>query len=186
LNRNKLSGVQSLSLGQRILAFLRSDSDGGALIEAAVSLPVFLIIVTGTVATVMALQAYQQLAFACFTASEAIGSGRGYQADPCALAYANVINSLPTWTTNNFTLNLWITYNNGSGSTSVYTPGQFNYSDASCTGVYTSSGNGNYALYNGLHEPVVLEVDYAYTWFPIYSNSIATGTLKVREASIVQ
>lgn len=191
LLRNNLSDIRSFSLGRRVLAFLRSDSDGGAILEAAIALPVYLIVITGTLATVLALQAYQQLAFACFTASVAVGAGRGVQADPCALVYDNVINSLPTWKTNNFSFNLWITQN-VSGTTSVYTPGAFNYSDASCTGTYNVAGNGNYALYNAQDEPVMVQVTYTYTWFPIFgigifgNDQMTTGSMLVREASIVQ
>jgi Flp pilus assembly protein TadG len=189
--RNNLIGIRSLSIGRRILAFLRSDSDGGAILEAAIALPVYLIMITGTLAVVMALQAYQQLAFACYTASVAVGAGRGTQADPCALVYNNVVDALPTWKSNEFAFNLWITYNSGT-STSIYTPGAFNYSNASCTGTYTVAGNGNYALYNAQHNPVMVQVTYTYTWLPVFgigmygNGSMGNGNLLVREASIVQ
>jgi len=186
LLRNQSGGVQSVSFGQRFLELLRSDSSGSALVELALALPAYLIIITGTVSTVMALYAYQSLAFATFTASEVVGAGRGTITDPCATVATNVVSSLPTWTANNFTYTIWIT-ENGSGSVVTDQYGPYTGTAATtCTGTYNVATNGNYSLYNGQGEPVTVRVSYLYTWFPIYSNLASTGPLVAAESSYIR
>ena len=182
------SSSQSSLLSRRILSFLRKDNDGGAIIELALSLPAYFIIITGTLSTVMALYAYQQLAFATFTASETLGAGRGTISDPCATAATDVVASLPTWNPNNFTYTVWITQNVSGTVTQVqYGP----YTTAStggvsCTGTYNVANNANYSLYNGQGEPVTVRVSYQYNWFPIYSDVIASGPLVAAESSYIR
>ena len=176
------------SLARRILAFLRTDSDGGAIVEMVIAIPIYLIIITGTLSTVMALYAYQQLAFATFTASETVGAGRGTISDPCATVATDVVASLPTWNVNNFTYTVWITQNvSGTVTQEQYGP----YTTAttggvSCTGTYNVAVNGNYSLYNGQGEPVTVRVAYQYSWFPIYSDAITTGPLVAAESSYIR
>jgi Flp pilus assembly protein TadG len=191
LLENKLSGFRSFPIGRRILAFLRSDSDGGAIIEAAFAMPLYLIIITGTVSTVLALQAYQQLAFATFTASEAIGANRSIISDPCALAATNLVAGLPTWNTADLTMDVWITQNVGSVKTMEHY-GSFIMNAtsgptvATCTGDELTAGNGLYAYNNAQNQPVTVRASYVYNWFPIYSDLISTGPLVAAETSIVR
>jgi Flp pilus assembly protein TadG len=187
LLRNERGCVGSPSIHRRILTFLRSGDDGSALVELAIALPVYLIIITGMISTVMALYAYEQLAFACFTASEAVAGDRGSQTDPCAVVAASVTNSLPTWTAANFTYTVWITENVAG---TVSSPQQFGpytgTTAATCTGSASTPGNGYYAWFNSQDEPVTVRVQYVYKWFPIYSDQITTGNLTVAETSLVR
>jgi len=186
LLRNERGCVGSPSMNRRILAFLRSEESGSALVEMCIALPVYLIIITGMVSTVMALYAYQQLEFACYTASQAVASDRGSQTDPCALVAANVTNALPTWTPGNYTYTVWITQNvAGTVSTPKFGP-YTGTANATCTGDSGTAGNGHYAWFNAQDEPVTVEVQYVYKWFPIYSDQITTGNLTVAETSLVR
>jgi len=183
--RKRRAFGQSVSIGQRFVELLRSDNSGSALVELAIALPVYLIIITGMVSTVMALYAYQALAFATFTASEVVAAGRGVITDPCATVVTNVTSSLPTWNTNNFTYTVWIS-ENGSGSLTTNEYGPTAGSSFTCTGTYNVSGNGNYSLYNGQGEPLTVRVSYNYTWFPIYSDQITAGSLVAAESSYIR
>jgi Flp pilus assembly protein TadG len=186
LLRNDSGGVQSASIGEGLIELLRSDSSGSALVELALALPAYLIIITGMFSTVMALYSYQSLAFATFTASEVVGAGRGTITDPCATVATNVVSSLPTWNTGNFTYTIWIS-ENGSGSLTKDQYGPYTgTAAATCTGAYNSAGNGNYSLYNAQGEPVTVRVSYVYSWFPIYSNWATTGPLVAAESSYVR
>ena len=160
LLRNQRCPVQSASFRRRMIELIRSDSSGSALVELAIALPVYLIIITGTVSTVMALAAYQQLAFATFAASEAIGANRGLQNDPCALASTELVSSLPTWGLSDFTMDVWITQNVGAVQTKEhygpFTPGTTGATQPTCTGDASTPGNGNYAYNNAQGEPVTV------------------------------
>jgi Flp pilus assembly protein TadG len=178
----------SSSISRRILSFLRRDSDGSAIMELALALPVYLIIITGTVSTVMALYAYQQLAFATFTASEVVGAGRGTIVDPCATVATNVVGSLPTWNANSFIYTIWISQN-VSGTVTKVQYGPYTTASSggvSCTGTYNVAGNGNYSLYNAQNEPVTVRVSYQYNWYPIYAKVVSSGPLVAAESSLVR
>jgi hypothetical protein len=183
--------VQSASFGHRILELICSDSSGSALVELAFALPVYLILITGMVSTVMALYSYQQLAFATFAASEAVGANRGKLVgdDMCALAGTQIVSSLPAWTTSDMTMDIWITQNVGGTPTKMHYgplyPGSTT-SPPSCKGDPSQSGNGSYVWNNAAGEPVTVRVSYTYSWFPIYSNAITTGPLVAAETSYVR
>jgi Flp pilus assembly protein TadG len=157
-------------------------------------MPVYLILITGMVATVMAISAYQKLSYAVFTATAALGAGEtailngtgAGDTDPCATVASEVTSSLPGWTAANFTYTIWITENvNGV----VSTPQQFGpftgTAASTCSGVYTTPGNGTYALYNATLEPVKVQVSYVYSWYPIFNRPLSTGTMVVEESTIV-
>jgi Flp pilus assembly protein TadG len=156
------------SIRSRIVAFLRSDSDGGAIVEAAIVMPIYLLILTGMLSTVMALYTYQQLDLATFTAAENIGISRGANPpDPCNTAVQSVTTGLQGYNTANITYTLWITQNvAGSVSRQSWT-GQG--SSFSCSGD-TSSGQGSYALSFAQNEPLTLQLSYPYTWLPTFMN----------------
>lgn len=186
LSRNQHGPVQPASFGRRIAQLIGSDDSGSALVELAIALPVYLIVITGMVSTVMALYAYQQLAFATFTASEAIGSNRGQKTDPCALAATQLASGLPDWAQNSMTITVWITQN-VAGTTTREQYGPFaGVSAATCSGDQSTPGNGTYAYNLAQGEPVTVRVSYVYSWFPIYSDAIKTGPLVAAESSIVR
>jgi Flp pilus assembly protein TadG len=184
LPRKNPGRVESGSSRDRILAFLRSDCSGGALLEAALIMPVYLILLTGMVSTVMALGAYQKLGFATFTAAQTIGAGRSLFTDPCATVVASVTNSLPGYAAGNLTYTLSLTQT-VAGVTTTKTFGPITGSGFTCSGSNTTAGTGGYALYNGKDNPVTVVVGYQYTWLPIYSNKITTGTMLVENTTII-
>jgi len=196
LLRNQRGSVTTASFGQRIVEFIRSDSSGSALVELAIALPVYLIIITGMLSTVMALYSYQQLAFATFAASEAIGANRGLQSDPCKLAAIEIVNSLPVWNLSNFRMDIWITQDvNGVVSVPPIHYGSFTLDGttatdgagpATCSGDQATPGNGTYTYNQAANEPVTVRASYVYKWFPIYSNQITSGPLVAAETSIIR
>jgi hypothetical protein len=191
LLRNRRGSVQSASFGRRIVELVRSDSSGSALVELAFALPAYLILITCMVSTVMALYSYQQLAFATFAASEAIGANRGKLVgdDPCLLAANQLASSLPTWTPGNFTITVWITQNvAGKESPKQFGP-YAGLAAATCSsnGVNPPTpGTGSYAWDSAGSEPVTVRASYNYTWFPVYSNAITTGPLVAAETSFIR
>ncbi|MGA2850021.1 MAG: TadE family protein [Terracidiphilus sp.] len=186
LLRNRHGSVHSASFGQRIVELLRSDCSGSALVELAFALPVYLIVLTGMVSIVMSLFAYQQLAFATFSASQAIGARRGLNADPCALAGTQLGSSLPDWSQNNLTITVWITQDvSGVETTEQYGP-FVGVTNATCTGDSNTPGNGLYAYDKAQNEPVTVRASYTYNWLPIYGNQLTSGPLVAAESSIIR
>jgi hypothetical protein len=139
-------------------------------------MPIFVILLTGMLSTVMGLYAYQQLDLATFTAAAGLGAGRGTVSDPCATVVTLVTNSLSGYNASNFTYAVTIGQNpkHTSASGTAF----------SCTGDSTTAGNGNYELTNAALQPVSVEVTYVYTWFPIFTTQ-TTGNLKTIETVIV-
>jgi Flp pilus assembly protein TadG len=186
LLRNQRGSVLSASFGRRIVELLRSDSSGSALVELAFALPVYLIILTGMVSMVMSLFAYQQLAFATFSASQAIGAKRGLIADPCALAGSQLGTSLPDWSQNGLTITVWITQDVAGVQTREQYGPFVGVANATCTGDPSTAGNGLYAYDKAQDEPVTVRASYTYSWFPIYNNPLTTGPLVAAESSIIR
>jgi hypothetical protein len=186
LLRNQRGSVLSASFGHRIVELLRSDSSGSALVELAFALPVYLIILTAMVSMVMSLFAYQQLAFATFSASEAIGADRGLNADPCALAGTQLGASLPDWRQNNLTITVWITQDVAGVETKEQYGPFVGVSNSTCTGDSSAPGNGLYAYDKAADEPVTVRASYTYSWLPIYNNPLTTGPLIAAESSIIR
>lgn len=187
LPRKRSARVETRSSQGWILALLHSDCSGGALVEAAVFMPVYLILLTGMVATVMALSTYQKVDYATFVAAEAIGTGRNNlkNADPCASVVAAVTGGLPNLTAANFTYTVWITQT-VSGVTSVQKYGPTTGSSFSCTGSSTTAGNGWFALSNAGGQPVTVQVSYAYNWLPIFWNKLSGNLTTIESAFVSQ
>ena len=59
--RNDCTRGDSRSIRSRILEFLRSDDEGNAIVETAFMMPIFVILLTGMLSTVMGLYTFQQL-----------------------------------------------------------------------------------------------------------------------------
>lgn len=190
LLRNRRGSVQSASFGRRIVELVRSDSSGSALVELAFALPAYLILITCMVSTVMALYSYQQLAFATFAASEAIGANRGKLAgdDPCLLAANQLASSLPTWTPGNFTITVWITQNVAGKESPIRFGPYTGIAATTCPALSSPppAGTGPYVWDSAGSEPVTVRASYNYTWFPVYSNAITTGPLVAAETSFIR
>jgi Flp pilus assembly protein TadG len=102
----------------RIRAFFRSGSEGGALVELAVTLPLFLIIMTGIFSFSIAYYQKLLLAEAVANGGRALAVSRGY-ADPCASTAAAIYGAAPTLNPANMTLTF--TLNSVSYGTGVTT-----------------------------------------------------------------
>ena len=139
-------------LVKRALRF-RSE-EGSSLVEFAVTLPVFVTLVTGMASLSLAGYSLQQLGNATSNAVQMVGAEAGLESDPCAQAVTTVTGTLPNWTAAGFTYTEVITDVNNTTHTYGPTAG----SSFSCTaGATVIAAN----------KSVVLTVKYAYKWLPI-------------------
>ena len=94
-----------LPLVVRARKALLSDSEGGALVEMAVTLPVLMLILTGIVSFSISLYQKLQLAEAVSNAGHYLATARG-DSDPCAKAIQAVIAGAPGLASSNLTVTL--------------------------------------------------------------------------------
>ncbi|HEX4285006.1 MAG TPA: TadE family protein [Terracidiphilus sp.] len=109
------------SILSRIRRFLRSDSEGGALVEMAVTLPLIMLIMTGIFSFSMALYQKLQLAEAVAAAGRQLAVSRGSH-DPCADVTNAIYNGAPGLDKTSLNQGLVITIN-GHTETSASCPG---------------------------------------------------------------
>ncbi len=165
---NCVEGAGKANAGIRFIRVqLRSGSEGGALIETALVLPLLLLIMTGMFSLVMALYSYQQLGNSTITAAQQLGAGRGLINDPCATVVTAVTTGLPNWTASKFTYTLTVTDATGTAHKFGPTAG----STFTCT-----TGGANM----GQNEPVTLSVSYQYTWLPAVGMSLSGNLLSTQ------
>ncbi len=116
----------------RIRAFFGSGSEGGALVELAVTLPLVLLLITGIFAFSIALYQKLLLAEAVSDGGRVLAVARG-QSDPCQQAAGDVYNGItPMMSTSNLTLTITL-----NGSPTVVSGGS---TGAACAGVTMSPG----------------------------------------------
>jgi Flp pilus assembly protein TadG len=82
------------SLVSRVRAFFKSDSEGSALVEMAVTLPLIMLVMTGIFSFSMALYQKLQLAEAVAAAGRQLAVDRGSH-DPCADVMSAIYNGAP-------------------------------------------------------------------------------------------
>ena len=82
-----------------------SDSEGGALVEMAVTLPILMLILTGIVSFSFTLYQKLQLAEAVSNAGHYLATARG-DSDPCAKAIQAVKSGAPGLASTNLTITL--------------------------------------------------------------------------------
>jgi len=143
-------------MAKRALRF--GGEDGGALVEFAVTLPLFMTVLTGTASFSLAFYSLQQLGNATSNAAQLVGAEQGLLTDPCATTVTSVTASLPNWTASKLTYTEIIT--DSSGTTHTYGP--TTGSSFSCT-----AGAAELAP----NEPVTVTVSYSYTWLPLLAFS---------------
>jgi Flp pilus assembly protein TadG len=148
---------------------LNSQSEGSALVETAFTVPILLLLLTGTASFSIGLYRLQQLSNATSTAAQQLGAVAGTINDPCATAVTTVTSALPGWTAANLTYTLTLTDTSGTAHTYGPTAG----SSFSCT-----AG----ASYMGANEPVTVKVGYKYNWLPIYRFSQISGLTATQTA----
>jgi Flp pilus assembly protein TadG len=135
--------MEKKSLVALIRKFLGSSSEGGALVEMAVTLPVMLAIMTGIFSFSIAL--YQKLQLA-----EAVGNGGRYLAvsrgvtDPCQLASNAIYAAAPGLTKSKISL--------------TYTIGSTTTTGATCTGSASAMSSGGTAQIQASYSGCILNV----------------------------
>jgi Flp pilus assembly protein TadG len=93
------------SLFSRLRCSVAEDSEGGALVEMAVTLPLVMLIMTGIFSFSTVLYQKLQLAEAVSNAGHYLATARG-DTDPCATAIAAVKSSVPGLAAKNITVTL--------------------------------------------------------------------------------
>ncbi len=169
-------GFSLLRMGNSLARRMRRTSsrrgeEGAALVEFAVTLPLLMMVLTGTASFSLALYFLQQIQSATASAVMSVGGEAGLfpNNDPCAAAAGFVTKALPNLAPSKLNLTLTITdtslntdtYPSGSGSGSA--------SSFSCRNAPAMEADS----------PVTLTVTYTYTWLPILNfspNSNLTAT----------
>jgi hypothetical protein len=175
--------AESRSKRSRLIARFIANEEGQSIIET--SLVMFFILVPtllGIFSVTMALYTFQRISYAAFASAQVLGQSRGLIADPCAQVVTSVHTVLPGFPAGNFTYTVLITQNVNNVPTVekfVSTSG----TAFTCSGT-TSSGQGGYALNNAAQQPVMVEIGYAYNWFPLFGRRLS-GTLGTRQAVLV-
>ena len=150
---------RAMSIGRFAKRALRfGGEDGGALVEFAVTLPLFMTVLTGTASFSLAFYSLQQLGNATSNAAQLVAAEQGLLTDPCATTVTSVTGSLPGWTASKLTYTETITDSSGTAHTYGPTTG----SSFSCT-----AG----AALEAPNEPVSVTVSYSYTWLPVLAFS---------------
>ncbi len=157
-------------------AFGRKGEEGAALLEFAVTLPLFMTVLTGTASFSLGLYFLQQIGNATSTAALAIGGAanvgiNGVQ-DPCKWAVSSVTASLPNLDPTKITYTLSVTDSSGTAHPYGPTAG----SSFTCAAAYSEES---------ANEPVVLTVAYTYAWMPILKFS-PSSSLTSTEAAIAE
>jgi hypothetical protein len=160
--------VEVGSAGERFRAHLR-NSEGGALVEFAVVLPILLLVLTGIFTFGIAMNNYNELTEAVNTGARLLAISRGQATDPCAVTAAAVYAAAPTLTQKGLSLSFVL---NGNP-----------YSGASCPSSSTTTGAaGN--LVEG--QPAEVIVTYPCN-LAIYGINLAPGcTLQAQTTELVQ
>ncbi len=101
------------SVISRVRRFLHSDSEGGALVEMAVTLPLMMFLITGLCFMGIAVDNYIILAHANDVGARYLALHRGQLSDPCASTVTTIQNAAPGLNTANLSYTFTI---GGSGS----------------------------------------------------------------------
>lgn len=136
------------SLVSRVRAFLASDSEGNALVEMAVTLPLIMLIMTGIFSFSMALYQKLQLAEAVAAAGRQLAVDRGSH-DPCADVMNAIYNGAPGLSQSVLSQGVVITIN---GTTEP---------SGTCPGSGTTGANDD--LNNAQGKNVQIQVSYPIT-----------------------
>jgi hypothetical protein len=145
----------------------------------------FLILVPtllGIFSVTMALYTFQRVSYGAFAAAQVLGESRGLITDPCAQVVTSMHTVLPGFVANNFTYTVLITQNVNNVAT-IEKFGPTTGTAFSCNGT-TSSGQGGFALNNAQQQTVLVQVSYAYNWFPLFGKRLS-GTLGTQQAVLV-
>jgi Flp pilus assembly protein TadG len=150
---------------------LRSNSDGGALVEMAFALPIMMLMITGMTGFGILLNNYLVLSHAVDVGARALSVSRGVSTTPCVDAQTAIQNAAPSLGTSSLTISFVINGTTYAGS---------NISGSGSGGCSSSTNTdmsaGNTAVVTGTY-PFLLSV---YGWTP------TSWTLKAQTAEIIQ
>jgi Flp pilus assembly protein TadG len=140
-------GTRGLSLGRRRCLFTE-DSEGGALVEMAVTLPVIMAIMTGIFSFSMALYQKLQLSEAISNAGRLLATDRG-DTDPCNTATNAFYAAAPGLAHGSLTLTYTLNGTSyGSGTTTC--PGSSGAANANMVSGGTAQLNATFACSLGV------------------------------------
>jgi Flp pilus assembly protein TadG len=172
--------LESGSIAKRLRARIRKNEEGGSLVETALVLPILLSIMLGMFSLTMALYTYQQLGYATFAAAEQLGFSRGLYTDPCYQATQTLMTSLQGYTASK--LSITMTISNSAGTATVYGP--FTGAVANGSGC-TAAGTGGAATSQmGQNQPATVNVNYSYTWIPMWLLNLS-GSLVTQQTALI-
>ncbi|HTB95819.1 MAG TPA: TadE/TadG family type IV pilus assembly protein [Terracidiphilus sp.] len=128
----------------RLLRFLKSRTEGSALVEMAVALPLMMTIITGLCFMGIAVDNYLVLAHATDVGARYLAVGRGQLTDPCAQTVTVIEQAAPGLTAANLTFTFYIGGSAAFGST-CNTTADLAYMSAGATA--TVNIKYNYSLF---------------------------------------
>ena len=166
----KVTPVNLARLKRRLIrrALLRRD-DGQSLVEFAMVVPVFLILVIGIFQFAIAYNNWLILTEATSLGGRAVGISRGSTLDPCSTASTAIIGAAPSLTSSQLTYSLVL-----NGTT---------YAGASCTSSSTTTGSAGNLIQGG---SALLTVTYPCS-LVVYGKNIVPGcTLQAVVKELVQ
>lgn len=131
--------------------------EGTALLEFALTLPLLLMVMTGTISFSLALYVLQQVGNSSSAATECVAAEAGTVTDPCAQIGPEIAAMLPNLTAANISYTLTVT--NAAGTAATYGP--FTPPAGTCTAAGSGGGASTEAAPN---EPVTVTVSYQYAW----------------------
>lgn len=147
--------------------FGRGGEEGASLLEFAVTLPLFLMVLTGTASFSLGLYFLQQIGNATSTAAQLLGAEAGLLTDPCATVVSSVTSSLPNLSSSKLSYSVTITDSSGTTHNSTST---------SCTSLASDMAP---------NEPVTVTVTYQYSWMPVFRFS-PSSNLTSSETSLAE
>ena len=148
-------GVKHRSAIEKLRAFLCSGSEGGALVEIAMTLPILLMVMLGIFRFGIALNNQLTLTQAVGTGAQFLQQIRTNTTDPCADTFAKIRSAAPYLTSSNISITVTM---NGT------TPSQ---SGNSCSGAQSNLAQG---------APVQVAATYPCN-LTIYGANLAPGCL---------
>lgn len=142
---------------------IRSE-EGGALLEFAVTLPLFMTVLTGTASFSLAFFTLQQIGNATSSGAQRLGAVARSTSDPCNEVVKQVTSTLPGLDPTKIKYTVVIT--NAAGTAATYGPTVG--STFSCT---AAGRGGTTSTQAGSSQPASLTVSYQYTWLPVVAFS---------------
>jgi Flp pilus assembly protein TadG len=142
---------------------LKSDCEGGALVEMAVSMPLLMIIMTGIFSFSLALYQKVQLTEAVSNAGHVLATDRGDH-DPCATVTNAIYNSTPTLSQGLLTIQISLN-------------GQIESPSSSCPGAGTSSPNQDLENAQGKNAQVLVTYPTTLNFLNIWQSGGGFGTI---------